>query len=137
MTRLPIVAAILSLVAGSFSLGSPAQAAPDASSSENTADVRCVIVALSLASSTDPQTKAIATAAGLYFVGRLRGRAPDLDMEAAIVKQASAFTGNDLRVERQRCGGELVAEGGRLKVIGDDLAARAKAGAAGGAATAN
>jgi len=117
MARLSIV---LALVFGALSLASAAWAADDA----NAADVRCVVVAISLTQSTDPQMKAVATAASLYFVGRLRGRAPDLDLEAAIVREIGAMKPENMRSEQQRCGGALQDEGGRLKAIGADLQKR-------------
>ena len=77
--------------------------------------------------SPDPQVKALATAASIYFVGRLKGRAPDLDLEAAIVNQFGRMAPEDMRDETQRCSGELQAEGNRLKAIGEDLKQRAAA----------
>jgi hypothetical protein len=117
MTRLPIA-----MLLASISLATAARAAPDGSANDqNDADVRCVVIAFGLVQSPDPQVKALATGASLYFVGRLRGRAPDLDLEAAIVKQVGAMTPEDMRDELQRCSGVLQVEGGKLQVIGADL----------------
>jgi hypothetical protein len=128
MTRLPIV---LTMLIGSFSLATAAQAAADDNANDpNAADVRCVVVSIGLLQSPDPRVKALATGASLYFVGRIRGHSPDLDLEAAIVKQYGTMTPEDMRDELQRCGGVLQDEGGKLKVIGEDLKNRAAAQAA-------
>jgi hypothetical protein len=128
MARLSIV---LALVFGSLSLASAARAADD----ENAADVRCVVIAFGLTQSPDPQVKAFAAGASLYFVGRVRGRAPNLDLEAAIVKQVSAMTPQLMRGETQRCSGVLQEEGGKLRTIGEDMRQRAAAPAAPAAPT--
>jgi len=114
MTRLPIV---LTMLMAALSLATAARAAED----ENAADIRCVVVAFGMMQSTDPQVKALATGAGLYFVGRIRGRSPDLDLESAIANEAGRMAPEDYRDDLQRCGHELQAEGGRLKDLVDDL----------------
>jgi hypothetical protein len=130
MTRPPIVIATMF---GLLSLASAARAAPEASANDETsADVRCVVVAFGLVQSPDPQVKALATGASLYFVGRIRGRSPDLDLEAAIINQVGTMAPEDLRDELQRCSGVLQAEGGKLQQVGADLK---KLGAASTAAT--
>lgn len=129
MIRLPIVIAILF---GSLTLATAVRAAPD--DDANAADVRCVMVSFGLMQSPDPQIRALATGAGLYFVGRIRGRSPDLDLEAAVVQQLGALTPEDMRDELQRCRGVLQDEAGKLKVVGDDLKQRAAAQAAPAAA---
>jgi len=128
MTRLPIVIATMF---GLLCLASAARAAPDVGANDDTsADVRCVVVAFGLVQSPDPQIKALATGASLYFVGRIRGRSPGLDLEAAIVKQVGAMAPEDMRDELQRCSSELKVEGGKLQVMGADLKALGAASAA-------
>jgi len=125
MTRLSIV---LALAVGSLSLATAARAAPDQGiSDENASDVRCVLVSFSLTQSPDPQVKAFASGAILYFVGRIRGRAPNLDLEAAITKQVSMITPQLLQSETQRCSSLLQIEGSRLTTIGEDMRAKAAA----------
>jgi hypothetical protein len=123
MTRLPIAIAML---AGSLSLATAARAADD----QTAADVRCLAVAFGMLQSPDPQVKSIAIGASLYFVGRLRGRTPDLDLEAAMVQQVGRMPPEDVRDELQRCSGVLQDEGGKLKAIAEDLKKRADDAAA-------
>ena len=120
MARLSFV---LAMVIGSLSLATAARAADDA----NVSDVRCVLVGFVGMQSPDPQTKAIARGAILYFVGRVRARAPNLDLEAAISKQLSLITPQLLQAETQRCGGLLKAEGDKLTTIGMDMSKKAAA----------
>jgi hypothetical protein len=122
MARLSLV---LALAFGSLSLATAARAADDV----NASDVRCVVVAFSLIQSQDPTVKAVAGGAILYFVGRIRGRSPTLDMEAAIAKQVNLITPQLLQTETQRCGGLLQAEGSNLRTIGEDLQRKAAASA--------
>jgi len=117
MTRLPIMIAML---AGSLSLATAARSADD----ENTADVRCVVIAFELSQSPDPQLKSLATTAGLYFVGRLSGRAPELDLEAAMLEQFKAMSVEDRQSEQQRCGAILEGQANRLVVMAHDMQSR-------------
>ena len=114
MTRWPMLIAALSAAAG---LATAAKAAD----ADNVADVRCVVVAMGLTQSPDPQVKALAAAASLYFVGRIDGRAPDLDLEAMMIRQVNSMSMDDMRGELQRCAGILQTRGDRLKAIGADL----------------
>ena len=132
MTRITIA-----ILAGALALATAARAAPDpaglpatAADDPNAADVRCVVVAFGLSQSPDPQVKALAGAASLYYAGRLQGRSPGLDLESAFVQQAGRIAPEDFRGELQRCSRELQAEGAALKAIGEDLKKRADAAAA-------
>jgi hypothetical protein len=114
MSRWPI---LLAALAAATALATGARAAD----TDTVADTRCLVAALALTQSTDPQVKAAAPAAALYFVGRLDGRAPDLDLEAAVIKQVNGMSPDDLRGELHRCGGILQGRGEKLKQIGADL----------------
>jgi len=106
----------LAILTATFTLATSARAQDD-----NVSDVRCLVVALDLSKSPDPQMRSLAMSAGLYFVGRLRGRAPDLDLEAAIVQQLRIMTHADLTTERNRCGTVLASQADRLAVMGEHL----------------
>ncbi len=115
----------LAILAVTLTLATSARAQDN----ENVPDVRCLVVALDLAKSPDPQMRSLAMSAGLYFVGRLRGRAPDLDLEAAIVQQLRIMTHEDLRAERDRCGTVLAGQADRLAVLGEHLRSLAETSA--------
>jgi hypothetical protein len=125
MSRWPIMLAAL---AATTALATGARAAE----ADNAADARCLVAALALTQSPDPQVRAFAPAAALYFVGRLDGRAPDIDLEAAVVNQVKSMSPDALRSELQRCAGILQERGDKLKTIGADL--QKIAGQAGAAA---
>jgi len=114
----------LAILAAALALAASARAQDN-----NVSDIRCLVVALDLSKSPDPQTRSLATSAGLYFVGRLRGRAPDLDLEAAVVEQLRIMTREDLRTERDRCGTVLASQADRLAVMGEHLRGMAAAAA--------
>ncbi len=126
MRRWPILLAALAATTALATGARPAEA-------DNVADVRCVVVAMGLTQSPDPQVKALAAAATLYYVGRLDGRAPDLDLEPAMVRQVNSMSMDDMRGELQRCAGALQARGDKLKAIGADLQKIAGQAATGGA----
>ena len=94
------------------------------------ADVRCVVVALALTSSPaaqhDPSLKGIATTVALYYLGRLDGRTPDLDLESRILKEAKGLTAETMQAEGKACGERLTDRGKSLTKIGQDLEALGK-----------
>jgi len=111
------VALALATLSALLVLAPPASAADD----ETTGDVRCVMLGFSLSRSSDPHIQSLAQAAMIYFVGRLDGRTPDLDLEAAIVSQLKTMSAVDAQAEMQRCGAILQTRGDKLQVIGADL----------------
>jgi len=117
MTRLQI-AIVLTLLAGSPATAVKAADVAPAAGDANVGDVRCVVVAPSLAKSPDPRMRSLATTSGLYFIGRLDGRAPELNLPVVIAEQVKSMSADDLRREAQRCGAVLLAQGARLEAIG-------------------
>lgn len=92
-----------------------------ADDSEITADVRCVIIGAQLASSPDAGQRSTAGLLLSYYVGRLDGRAPGLNLERLIAEELGKLTPVDLQVERRRCGDALSAKGKEIARIGDSL----------------
>lgn len=58
-----------------------------ADDAENTADARCVIVGGQLASSPDPAQRSMAGLLLTYYIGRLDGRTPGLNLERLIAEE--------------------------------------------------
>jgi hypothetical protein len=90
----------------------------------NTDDVHCYIVYNSMSASSD---KAMATAGfmgQIYWVGRLDGRAPDFDLEKAIIAELPVMTGDFFRAEAKRCGDAMIQRGQGLTAMGTDLQKR-------------
>jgi hypothetical protein len=72
-------------------------------------DLRCLIVALELSGSSDPQVRASAEAAGMYFLGRVDGRAQTIDLPARAVEELRRMKPEDLNPEFMRCSAVLGA----------------------------
>jgi hypothetical protein len=119
-----VLAAILALWS-SQAWSHNAQGAPDPQEAETIADIRCVIVGLVIASS-DPTKQAAATMLGLYYIGRIEGRAPTADLETLIEREAGVMTRADIASEGKRCGAILSAKGQELAKIGKDISEHAK-----------
>jgi hypothetical protein len=90
------------------------------------ADVRCIVVGMRFSGLTDPNLKSAGTMLGLYYVGRIEGRTPKLDIEELLVSEAVKMTSADYGSEAQRCGGSLALKGQELTKIGNDLLKRAQ-----------
>jgi hypothetical protein len=54
----------------------------------------------------------------MYYIGRIDGRVPQVDLEALLVKELSVMTQADLKSEAQRCGASLTARGQEITQIG-------------------
>ena len=108
-------------VTGALVLSSAQAQAPDA---ETTADIRCVVVGMRLAGMTDSTARSSGDMTALYYLGRLEGRAPKLDIESLMVEQISKMTSSDYSSEAQRCGKGLTAKGKQITQIGKDMIER-------------
>ena len=92
----------------------------------NIADIRCVVVGMKLAgvaSSADQSRGFLLT---LYYIGRLDGRVPKLDIENLLIAETSKMTSSDDAEEAKRCGAALVDKGEQIAKIGKDLIDRGK-----------
>ncbi len=85
---------------------------------KTTTDIRCVIVAGSLAQSTDPDLQKIGTVSLIYFWGRLEGRDATGNIDARIVEEASKMTADDIKTQAQTCGAMVTAAGQALQDLG-------------------
>jgi hypothetical protein len=115
MTRSRAAFPLLSLSLLAFFAAPPAQA-QDAT----TQDLRCLVIAIEMSGSVDAQIRASATTVGAYFLGRLDGRTPDLDVQTRAAQEMMRMKPEDLDPEVDRC---TALMGVRAQVIGA-LAAR-------------
>lgn len=91
-------------------------------SPDSTEDIRCFVAAINLLQTTqDSAARNAAFSSALYYLGRLDGRIPTLDLERLIVAESQKMTQSDLRSELQRCGKELSARGAVVTAIGQKL----------------
>lgn len=88
------------------------------------ADVRCVVVGLRLSNDADARQRSAGLMTTLYYMGRLDGRVPALDLEAALLKEINTMTASDYVSEGMRCGAALSARGEQVTQIGKDLSER-------------
>jgi hypothetical protein len=108
----------------------PASAQPSVPSVESMerdteGDIRCIVAASILAQQTqDPVQKMTFNAATLYYLGRLDGRTPDLDIGARVYAERARVNSGDILLERARCGQHMIDRGAVLQQIGRDLIAR-------------
>jgi hypothetical protein len=89
-------------------------------------DVRCLAVGIRVINLGDAQHRFIGTMLTMYYVGKIAGRTPDLDLESAIIRQVGQMKPADYAAEARRCGAEMTAKGQQLVTIGKDMVARAK-----------
>jgi len=110
---LPILAAL-----GVLAAAAPAPAlAVDAT----TSDLRCLLALSAAEDAADGQMKPAMMAGVVYYLGRLDGRTPDLDLEAKAAAELKAMSIQDLSDETVRCGAALFARGKAIEAIGEKL----------------
>jgi hypothetical protein len=91
---------------------------------ESIEDVRCFIVALYMSQAADPAVRAAAPSVWMYYLGRLNGRQPTLDLQRVILSELQVLKPNDLQSESRRCGKAVVAQGQLITTIGNELQRR-------------
>ena len=76
--------------------------------------------------SPDATQKIAGTMAHSYWLGKIDGRNPQLDLEASVLAEIPAMTNQDLfRAEAVRCGQEMIKRGQAETEIGKDIRRRA------------
>jgi hypothetical protein len=94
---------------------------------ETSDNIRCMMVALTAASSQDATVKTAGTISTFYWMGRLDGQAPDLDLEKRLLAEIAAMKPADYQAEAARCGAVLQARGKFLSDMGRDMQQKAAA----------
>lgn len=105
----------LALIAN-FSLATSAIAATQ--DSETIADIQCVVVGASFSTSSDKNQKAAGEVLLAYFLGRIRGRQPKIDLEPLLEKEAKKMDASNRDIVARRCSAELAAQGEQMSRIG-------------------
>ena len=93
-----------------------------AQDADTVADVRCLVVGLKMMQLSDASMQKAGYISFMYYVGRLDGRTPSLDIEQSIIKELDHMTAPEFSAEAVRCGGGLTKKGEQLQRIGKDLA---------------
>src|SRR5260370_16462066 len=112
---------LLRVLAGALTLSSAQAPAQDA---ETIADVRCLIVGMKFAGMADPTQQSAGMMLSMYYIGRLDGRVPKLDIEALMIKEIITMTTSDYGSEAKRCGASLTDKGQAITRIGKTRLAR-------------
>jgi hypothetical protein len=97
-----------------------AQATPAAMVTPEQADARCIAAFGAMGSNDKEEIRRAAQQGALYFYGKLIGRNPKVDLQAAMTAAATAV-GKDFRPELTRCGGELERSGQAMQAAGQAM----------------
>lgn len=88
----------------------------------NFTDAQCLLAMGRIAASDHPATRSAALTAVQYFLGRIDGRSPAVDLAALLKKAAETMKPEDLQPTLQRCGPLFQQRGQALEAIGQSLA---------------
>jgi|SRR5579862_5379288 len=93
-----------------------------ANDNETRMDARCVVVSGQMAVSPDIGQRKRAEMLMLYYIGRLDGRTPGLDLEKLLASESARMTSaNTIQSEMRRCNDALTAKGKEITRLGNDL----------------
>jgi hypothetical protein len=88
---------------------------------DTSADARCVVVGLRMASMADPQSHAAGVVMATYYLGRLGARSSNTESEQLIESEAQRITSSEFQIELGRCEQDLVREEQEIQKITADL----------------
>ncbi len=92
-----------------------------AQDADTVADIRCVAVGIRSAALPDSHQKSAGLLMALYFIGKLDGRDPTIDLKARLSEQLAKMTATDFTTEAARCGNTLSTKGAQITRVGQDL----------------
>jgi hypothetical protein len=98
----------------------PTAIAQDADGSV-TADARCVLAGIRAKELPDSREKSTGLLMELYFIGRLDGRSPKVDVKALLTEQIGKMSRSDFESETARCGNSIKTKGQQITQLGQDL----------------
>lgn len=88
---------------------------------DSAGDVRCLLAAVTMMTSPNNTIRAAAATSALYYLGRLDGREPGVDLEKRLSEESHRMSSDDLAAESKRCGQELSARARVISSIGQRL----------------
>lgn len=97
-----------------------------AADAETTTDVRCLVVSAMLASKGDAANEAAGLMASLYYLGRLDGHDPNLDLSKTLTDEALKLKPGDIPPLAKTCGATMKDRGKALSAAGAALKDRAE-----------
>lgn len=81
-------------------------------------DVHCLLMAVALAGSTDPDAKAAGLSDTMYFGGKIFGAEPNIDLPAVAKVEAAKLDDQALATLHEQCGAEIRAYSDKLQAVG-------------------
>lgn len=92
-------------------------------------DLRCALVGLNSAGQPGATAEQQQSAGifAIYYIGRMQGRTPGVDLDASIRQAASTVTLDMIAMETPRCAGELQRTGQLLVAMGESMLGGAEA----------
>ena len=91
------------------------------------ADLRCLVVGYALSGSEQETHKSAAVPFSLYYLGRVDGRSPAIDLGKRLGDLATSMTSDDLKADAARCGADYQRRASALQAAGKTLQDRARA----------
>ena len=88
---------------------------------ETRKDVRCFLAVSSFANDPDSKIAMSAIMGAQYYLGRIDGRAPKLDLEAVLIAETLAFRPADMPALLLSCGQTMTERGKAVTQIGKRL----------------
>src|ERR1700677_1351478 len=83
-------------------------------------DLKCLAVSLNMSASDDPDVQSVGMLSTMYWMGRLDGRTPALDLEKQMKDAADGMKPADMQTEAARCAQALKTRGDLLTKMGED-----------------
>jgi hypothetical protein len=81
-------------------------------------DVQCLLMAITLAGSGDPDAKAAGLSDTMYFGGKIFGAEPNIDLPSVAKTEATKLDNQALAVLQDQCGNEIKTYGTKLQAVG-------------------
>jgi len=97
-----------------------------ASADENDADVACVFVGMRMSQSPDERTRSVSVGVIMYYIGKLDGQSPHLDLQSRLNVVQAHMTHDVLLSEARRCENQIEARGNAINLMGQGLATAQK-----------
>lgn len=91
-----------------------------------TPDLRCAAVTFAAITVVPENQKTSVSLAAIYFLGKLDGAAPNLDLETRLRAELAGMAAKDFQSEAARCGAELAKRGQDMQTLGAHLQAPTK-----------
>jgi hypothetical protein len=94
-----------------------------AQAADTAGDLKCFVALSMVNDAADPDVTASIRLGRLYFLGRLDGAAPGMDLKKRFLDVGGKLSVPDVKAELVRCGAILSARAGVLEDIGRSLSA--------------